>query len=56
MPRALRSDNGNRFASAVDLAGPTQLSVWLLTLTFGPSALIRGRPNQNGRHERMHGC
>jgi putative transposase len=56
MPRALRSDNGNRFASAVDLAGPTQLSVWLLTLNIWPERIDPGRPDQNGRHELMHGC
>ena len=54
MPRALRSDNGNPFASAVGLAGLTQLSVWLLTLGIWPDRIDPGRPDQNGRHERMH--
>jgi transposase InsO family protein len=54
MPRALRSDNGNPFASAVGLAGLTQLSVWLLTLNIWPERIDPGRPDQNGRHERMH--
>jgi putative transposase len=54
MPRRLRSDNGNPFASAVGLAGLTQLSVWLLTLNIFPERIDPGRPDQNGRHERMH--
>jgi putative transposase len=54
MPRALRSDNGNPFASAVGLAGLTQLSVWLLTLNIWLERIDPGRPDQNGRHKRMH--
>ena len=54
MPRALRSDNGNPFASAGGLAGLSRLSVWLLTLGIWPDRIDPGRPDQNGRHERMH--
>jgi len=54
MPWALRSDNGNPFASAHGLGGLTQLSVWLLTLDIWPDRIDPGRPDQNGRHERMH--
>jgi putative transposase len=54
LPRALRSDNGSPFASAGGLAGLTQLSVWLLTLNIWPDRIDPGRPDQNGRHERMH--
>ncbi len=54
MPCALRSDNGNPFASAGGLAGLTQLSVWLLTLNIWPDRIDPGRPDQNGAHERMH--
>ena len=54
MPRALRSDNGSPFANANSLAGLTQLSVWLLTLNIWPDRIDPGRPDQNGRHERMH--
>jgi transposase InsO family protein len=54
MPRAPRSDNGNPFASTSGLAGLTELSVWLLTLNIWPDRIDPGRPDQNGRHERMH--
>jgi transposase InsO family protein len=54
LPRALRSDNGSPFASGRGLAGLTQLSVWLLTLDIWPDRIDPGRPDQNGRHERMH--
>jgi putative transposase len=54
LPRALRSDNGSPFASAQGLAGLTQLSVWLLGLNIWPDRIDKGRPCQNGRHERMH--
>jgi transposase InsO family protein len=54
LPRALRSDNGSPFASSRGLAGLTQLSVWLLTLNIWPDRIDPGRPDQNGRHERMH--
>ena len=54
LPRALRSDNGNPFACTRGLAGLTQLSVWLLTLNVWPDRIDPGRPDQNGRHERMH--
>jgi transposase InsO family protein len=54
MPWALRSDNGSPFANANSLGGLTQLSVWLLMLTIWPDRIDPGRPDQNGRHERMH--
>ncbi len=54
MPLAIRSDNGSPFASMGGLAGLTQLSVWLLTLNIWPDRIDPGRPDQNGRHERMH--
>jgi transposase InsO family protein len=54
LPRALRSDNGSPFASGRGLAGLTQLSIWLLTLNVWPDRIDPGRPDQNGRHERMH--
>jgi hypothetical protein len=31
-----------------------QLSVWLLKLDIWPDRIAPGRPDQNGRHERMH--
>jgi transposase InsO family protein len=54
LPRALRTDNGSPFARRDGLGGLTQLSVWLLKLDVWPDRIAPGRPDQNGRHERMH--
>lgn len=54
LPRSLRTDNGSPFASRTALAGLSQFSVWLLTLGVWPERIMPGRPDQNGRHERMH--
>jgi transposase InsO family protein len=54
LPRALRTDNGSPFASYSGLGGLAQLSVWLLKLDIWPDRIAPGRPDQNGRHERMH--
>ena len=54
LPQALRTDNGSPFARRDGLGGLTQLSVWLLTLDVWPDRIEPGRPQQNGRHERMH--
>jgi transposase InsO family protein len=54
LPRALRTDNGSPFANRRGLAGLSELSVWLLTLEIWPDRIVPGRPDQNGRHERMH--
>jgi putative transposase len=54
LPRALRTDNGSPFASRAGLGGLSQLSVWLLKLDIWPDRIAPGRPDQNGRHERMH--
>jgi transposase InsO family protein len=54
LPRALRTDNGPPFARRDGLGGLTQLSVWLLTLDIWPDRIAPRRPDQNGRHERMH--
>jgi transposase InsO family protein len=53
LPCALRSDNGAPFASTA-LGGLTRLSVWLLKLGIALERITPGRPDQNGRHERMH--
>lgn len=53
LPDALRSDNGAPFASTA-LGGLTRLSVWLLKLGIALERTQPGRPDQNGRHERMH--
>jgi putative transposase len=54
LPGALRTDNGAPFASRTGLGGLTQFSVWLLSLNIWPDRIAPGRPDQNGRHERMH--
>jgi len=53
LPEALRSDNGAPFASTA-LGGLTRLAVWLLKLGITLERITPGRPDQNGRHERMH--
>lgn len=53
LPCALRSDNGMPFASTA-LGGLTRLTVWLLKLGIRLERITPGRPDQNGRHERMH--
>jgi|SRR5688572_22509884 len=53
LPSAIRSDGGPPFAST----GParlTQLSVWLLQLGIRVEIIAPGKPQQNGRLERLH--
>ena len=54
LPRAIRSDNGVPFASPNGLYGLSKLSVWWLRLGVEIERIKPGRPQQNGRHERMH--
>jgi transposase InsO family protein len=53
LPTAIRTDNGTPFASR-GLAGLSRLSVWWLRLGIQPERIKPGKPQQNGRHERMH--
>lgn len=53
LPAAMRTDNGSPFAS-VGLGGLSRLSVWWLKLGIKPERIKPGKPQQNGRHERMH--
>jgi len=53
LPGAIRSDNGPPFAS-VGLAGLSRLSVWWIRLGITPERIRPGKPQENGRHERMH--
>lgn len=53
MPERIRTDNGVPFASS-GRAGLSQLSIWWLRLGIIPERIQPGRPEQNGRHERMH--
>lgn len=54
LPRAIRSDNGVPFASPHALFNLSKLSVWWLRLGIAIERIKPGRPQQNGRHERMH--
>jgi len=54
LPGAIRSDNGVPFASPNGLYGLSKLSVWWLRLGIEIERIRPGRPQQNGRHERMH--
>jgi transposase InsO family protein len=54
MPKAIRSDNGEPFASTSTAAGLTQLSAWWARLGIQLERIDPGKPQQNGRHERMH--
>lgn len=53
LPWAIRSDNGAPFASRA-LGGLSALSKWWIDLGIRPERIRPGRPDQNGRHERMH--
>lgn len=54
LPHAIRTDNGTPFGSP-GLAGLSTLNVWWLKLGIIPEHIEPGRPQQNPRHERMHG-
>ena len=53
VPRKIRSDNGVPFAS-VGVGGLSRLSVWWMKLGITLERIEPGKPQQNGRHERMH--
>jgi putative transposase len=53
LPDVLRTDNGVPFATGA-LGRLSQLSVWWVRLGIVPELIEPGRPQQNGRHERMH--
>lgn len=54
LPAAIRSDNGLPFASPNGLYNLSRLSVWWLRLGISLERIRPGKPQQNGRHERMH--
>jgi hypothetical protein len=54
MPDRIRSDNGQPFASPVTLGRISTLSAWWIQLGITPELIQPGKPQQNGRHERMH--
>jgi putative transposase len=53
MPLRLRTDNGSPFASK-GVGGLSRLSVGWVKLGITPERIVPGKPQQNGRHERMH--
>lgn len=53
LPKAIRTDNGTPFVGH-GLSGLSQLNVWWIKLGIAHQRIARGRPDQNGRHERMH--
>jgi putative transposase len=54
LPLTIRTDNGTPFSSRSAFFGLSKLSVWWLRLGIGIERIKPGKPQQNGRHERMH--
>lgn len=53
LPEAIRTDNGAPFAGR-GVTGLSRLSAWWIKLGIRPERIESGKPQQNGRHERMH--
>jgi putative transposase len=53
LPKRIRTDNGVPFATNT-LARLSSLSAWWVRLGIVPELIEPGKPQQNGRHERMH--
>jgi putative transposase len=53
LPQRIRTDNGVPFATNT-LGRLSQLSAWWVRLGILPEFIEPGKPQQNGRHERMH--
>ena len=53
LPERIRTDNGVPFA-ATTLARLSSLSAFWVRLGILPELIEPGKPQQNGRHERMH--
>ncbi len=53
LPDAIRTDNGPPFSSLAP-GGLSRLAVWWIRLGIRAERIMPGRPDQNGRHERMH--
>jgi transposase InsO family protein len=54
LPKAIRSDNGEPFVAVAAAGGLSQLSAWWAKLGIQLERIDPGKPQQNGRHERMH--
>jgi transposase InsO family protein len=53
LPAAIRTDNGVPFATPA-IGGLSQLNLWWTMLDIAHQRIEPGKPQQNGRHERMH--
>ncbi len=53
LPGVIRTDNGTPFAGK-GLARLSRLAVWWIKLGITPELIAPARPEQNGRHERLH--
>ena len=53
LPEAIRSDNGSPFSSRAP-CGLSELSAWWWRLGIRHERIAPGKPQENGRHERMH--
>ncbi len=53
LPKAMRSDNGPPFASRA-VGSLSRLAVRLIKAGVMPERIAPGKPQENGRHERMH--
>jgi Integrase core domain. len=53
LPQRIRTDNGVPFASSA-IGRLSTLSVWWIKLGIYPEQIEPGKPQQNGKHERMH--
>lgn len=53
LPKRIRTDNGVPFATNT-LGRRSQLSAWWVRLGILPAFIEPGKPQQNGRHERLH--
>ena len=54
LPEGIRTDNGTPFVTPNAIHGLSSLSVWWIQLGIRPQRIQPGKPQQNGRHERMH--
>lgn len=53
LPEAIRTDNGATFAGH-GITALSRLSIWFIKLGISPERIRVGKPQENGRHERMH--
>lgn len=53
LPKRMRTDNGSPFGART-LGRLTRLSAWWIRLGVMPEFIEPGKPQQNGKHERMH--